>query len=270
MEAHRARKLTRMTTPKRLELDPHGDIELILESPNAQTLRWPADTPASEKRTLEETTSQPPAVKKVSLDPRTRIEPETESGLGNEPAAKPDELRMLVSSRQLCLASSTFRKMLSGSWHEASSTDTTVREVRATEWDASALLIVLDIIHGHLVTVPKSVDLELLATIAAIVDYYDCHEITEPHIDAWIRQLQGDLPSLYGKQCMLWMSISWVFLRVDILREMTRLAVRGCQRPIETMSLPVPDVLSRKYMVLFVGNHLPFPLLSLRFNKSET
>ncbi|KAL7795234.1 hypothetical protein V8C37DRAFT_401048 [Trichoderma ceciliae] len=135
--------------------------------------------------------------------------------------------------------------MLSGPWYEATSSGKVTREIRTSEWDAEAFLTILDIIHGQHALIPKSVSLELLAKIAAIVDYYDCNDVVEIFVDRWILLLQDELPSSYGKECMLWMSISWVFLRVDVLQSMTKIAIVGCRQRIQTMSLPLPDALTR-------------------------
>lgn len=40
----------------------------------------------------------------------------------------------------------------------------------------------LDIMHGKHLAIPQTVDLELLANIACVVDYYDCHEAVEPFV----------------------------------------------------------------------------------------
>jgi hypothetical protein len=36
--------------------------------------------------------------------------------------------------------------------------------------------------HGKHLAIPQTVDLELLANIACVVDYYDCHEAVEPFV----------------------------------------------------------------------------------------
>ncbi|EXK96542.1 hypothetical protein FOQG_03546 [Fusarium oxysporum f. sp. raphani 54005] len=63
------------------------------------------------------------------------------------------EVRMRVSSRHLTMASHYFRSVIQGPWREASSTSSffgkPLRQVTAFGWDAVALAIVLDIIHGR-------------------------------------------------------------------------------------------------------------------------
>jgi hypothetical protein len=59
-------------------------------------------------------------------------------------------------------------------------------EVKTFECDASALLILLDIIHGHHRSVPKAMDLDLLREMAIFVDCYKCNEIVEIFSENWI------------------------------------------------------------------------------------
>lgn len=272
---------------KLLELDPNGDIELILLQPNTQALQWPADglyahnpaaaevpKPLSKKekkkkqRRAQNTTlfGEPPPA--AESGPPAEPEPAAELHTCSEykevlpfwlessdthalkkltPISRNgeiNEVRMLVSSRHLCLASSTFRTMLQGPWHEGCSNDEPTRQITTTEWDAEALLIVLDMVHGHHRAVPRSISLEMLAKIATIVDYYNCHEVTEVFVDHWILGLENNLPFSYGIECVLWLSVSWVFSRADILKKMADIAVMECRLPIETMGLPFPDTLS--------------------------
>lgn len=227
---------------KSLELDPSGDINLVLLQPNSQKLRWSTDAPAAEDGYAED--SEDVLNPEATLDIEPTLNPG--SDVQSKPEEESNELKMLVSSSHLCLASSTFRKMLRGPWREARSDGDAIREIQTTEWDVEALLVVLNIIHGHHRFVPKSVSLELLAKIATIVDYYKCHEITAVFVDRWLLGLEGNLPSSYGKDCVLWLSISWVFLRVDILQKMAEVAIMGCEGPVETMDLPFPNALLSK------------------------
>lgn len=290
-----------MAPPPRLELDPNGDIELILVRPDEQKLQWSSDIQKTQKKkkklrkkkaasvaqehTIEEPNSEGLAPEapsaehalpeELTVQESCNQETTPEEFGSNAPpvasgATRENELRMLVSSRHLCLASSTFRKMLSGPFLEGSSNNGLIREVRTTEWDASAFLIVQDIIHGHNVSVPNSVSVELLAKIAAIVDYYDCHDISQLFVDRWIQDLQSSFPSSYGKECMLWMSISWVFLRLEILQKMAMLAVMGCQTPVETMGLPVPETLVRKCIAFRLRDGDASPVVDpSRFKRSK-
>lgn len=93
---------------------------------------------------------------------------------------EPPSIEIWVSSRHLILASSHFRRMLKGQWEEAHSLQSNgCLRIEETDWDADALRIVMDIIHGRFRRVPKAISLEILAKIAVLVDYDECLEVVE-------------------------------------------------------------------------------------------
>ncbi|KAI8710785.1 hypothetical protein NCS52_01538300 [Fusarium sp. LHS14.1] len=101
--------------------------------------------------------------------------------LGKSPGTQHGQVsyRMLVSSSHLTQASPVFQKMLKGSFTEAVANSQGLYSITATEWDPEALVLVLDIMHGHNRSVPRKITLEMMAKVATIVDYYDCLEIVE-------------------------------------------------------------------------------------------
>ncbi|OBS14981.1 hypothetical protein FPOA_14011 [Fusarium poae] len=113
------------------------------------------------------------------------------------------EIRMLVSGKHLVLASSYFEKMFSGPFTEGKTDHSGLRQVTATDWDPEAFNIVLTIMHGYHRDVPKSLGLEMLAKLAMIVDYYECHEIIELYADIWLERLKAEAPTVYGRDCVL-------------------------------------------------------------------
>lgn len=208
-----------MTPPKLLELDPHGDSEIILSRPNSQKLQWSGWRPVTktEKRrerkkewqkeqkrdldsdTLEGSTLTAQSLSVAHLVEVTDAEPAPEfyaepapefdaepapefdsepileptvasgpsgtahdsfneseltkrppdcSGIDISATQEPEVLRLLVSSQHLRLASSMFRKMLNGPWRKGPDNAKAIREIRSSEWDAKAFVIILDIIHG--------------------------------------------------------------------------------------------------------------------------
>ncbi|KAI3537971.1 hypothetical protein CSPX01_09768 [Colletotrichum filicis] len=173
-----------------------------------------------------------------------RLHPEPETYEETKPETPEElEVRYLVSSRHLALASRYFSTKLSGPWIEAS-----VRVIdgcyhmEATDWDPEALLILMQIIHGKTRSVPRQVDFEMLAKLAVLVDYYDCHEVIEVFYSLWIEPLREDLPSLYCRDSVLWLLISHVFREDAIFKDMTGLAVLQSADPIQTMELPIPSI----------------------------
>jgi hypothetical protein len=74
-----------------------------------------------------------------------------------------------------------------------------------------------------------------------IVDYYECHEIIELHADIWLERLKSEVPTVYGRDCILCMLVSWVFSRPEMFTKMTRLAVRHSGKLIEAEDFPIPS-----------------------------
>ncbi|CAF3451611.1 unnamed protein product [Fusarium graminearum] len=152
------------------------------------------------------------------------------------------EIRMLVSGTHLVLASSYFEKMFSGPFVEGNADHRSgLRQVTASDWDPKAFNIVLTVIHGYHRDVPRSLDLEMLAKVAMIVDYYECHEIFELYAEIWIGRLQSEVPTVYGRDCILCLFISWVFSQPEMFQAMTQLALRYSGKIIEAGDIPIPS-----------------------------
>ncbi|KAI9163622.1 hypothetical protein HJFPF1_05243 [Paramyrothecium foliicola] len=205
----------------KLVLDPNGDVEIVLTSPNTQIFEW---------------------VGSEGVDVKTAAAGNMgdDSGAPSSPnLERPTELRLLASSKHLCLASPVFRKMLT--WpHRESNEKKAVHEIRATGWHAREFIMVLDAIHGRHSLIPHGVTSRSIARIGAIADFYDCHESIECFVNSWIDARSSCHPSQYGEECMLWMLISWVFLRPTICGEMAGVAMAGCPEELQTMDLPLP------------------------------
>lgn len=189
------------------ELDPQGDVLLVLRRPNLQHLGWgQADEHATDER--EYSTDQD----------------------------EDEEVRFRLSSRHLSLASPVFETMLSGGWKESTISaqqpgtasnekidkkDAALPldyEITATEWDVNVFILLMNILHGHHREVPHSVDIETLAKFSVLVDYYDCHEITDLFANIWIEDLQLCLPTVYGRHSTIWLFVSWVFSDENIFK----------------------------------------------------
>lgn len=102
-------------------------------------------------------------------------------------------------SRHLSLASPIFQCMLKRQWKEGISGGQPPRELLTSECDIEAVLVLLNIIHGRHRAVPKLVSLETLVRTAILVDYYQCHEATEVLVDRWLKALEKDFPTPYGR-----------------------------------------------------------------------
>ncbi|KAF4956613.1 hypothetical protein FGADI_3765 [Fusarium gaditjirri] len=215
------------------DIDPKGDIELILVKPNKQNivpenLHCPDDPQAQEF-------PNPPCLG------RYQVLGELYANGENAPDV---EVRMRVSSRHLTFASRTFRAMLEGPWKEGDSSLGPVRQISAKDWDAFALAIVMDSIHGRHDGIPTQITDGLLARIATIVEYYECREATHFNYQVWAHGKA--LPSELCNATLLWLHISWVFHDENRFRIAARLFLRFSKgmSHFETHELPVGGVLN--------------------------
>ncbi|KAL7755605.1 hypothetical protein ACKLNR_014132 [Fusarium oxysporum f. sp. zingiberi] len=154
------------------------------------------------------------------------------------------EFRMLVSGKHLELASSIFKIMVTGPFAEGKADLSGVRRITASDWDPEAFKIILTIMHGYHRDVPRSLSLEMLVKVAMIVNYYECLESVDSYTDIWLEGLRSELPTVYGRDCILCVFISWVFSEPIMFRNMTQLALRHSQKLIEAEDFPIPaDIL---------------------------
>ncbi|KAK0369094.1 hypothetical protein CLIM01_13545 [Colletotrichum limetticola] len=232
------------------QIDPNGDVVLILRHPSAPFAVWDADL-SFEKNSVKAPTAEvyeepePPAEAYEEQEPPAEAYEEQEPEVYHESGQdQPEEqvVKFLVSSRHLALASRYFFAKLSGPWMEAS-----VKHIDgcyhmdASDWDSDALLILMQVIHGKTRSVPRRMNLEMLAKLAVLVDYYDCHEVIEVYCPVWIESLRDTLPAEYGRDVILWLLISRVFKQDGIFQQMTQVAVSKSDDPIRTMELPIPS-----------------------------
>jgi hypothetical protein len=160
----------------------------------------------------------------------------------DRPRSEPPGIRLRVSSRHLTLASPYFATALNGPWREAAPASADLsRQIFAYDWDPQALLILMHIIHGRNRQVPRRIDLELLAKMAVLVDYYECYEAVELFVELWLQELKGEIPKQVCRELILWLCVSWVFGDADVFTSVTSIAVRYSQGPLETLGLPIPE-----------------------------
>jgi hypothetical protein len=157
---------------------------------------------------------------------------------------------MRVSSCHLILASPYFKQMLRGGWKE----DCTLSAegcltIYEEDWDPDALLILMNVIHGHTRKVARSVSLEMLAKLAVLVDYYECLEVVEVFSEIWIDQLEKGLPTTYSRDLILWICISWVFRHPLRFNVATGIALMQSKKPIQTLGLPIPETIVGRYLL---------------------
>ncbi|ORY07794.1 hypothetical protein BCR34DRAFT_570415 [Clohesyomyces aquaticus] len=248
------------------EIDPLADTILILKNPCRNFAPWnddiePADTEIADqpewKFDLIDLMKEKKAKREQGIaqtsEPAPKVDKEQQdlSGESAEPSSEPnepevDEIHYFVSSRHLMLASPWFKRTLTreGSMEAVKCSDGRYH-ISASDWDEEAFLILLNILHVRTRQVPATVNLEMLAKIAVIVNYYELEdsEAIERDIKAWIADLRNhsQIPSSYCRDLMLWICTSQVFSMRSEFEEATAVAIKTSQGRIQTLKLPIRE-----------------------------
>lgn len=256
------------------QVDPNADTVIVLRNPITNFAPW--DQPALAQKIVKE---EYPKTNESSAENTTRgsmhsthEQQSTNSLFGNgvetnstpqedpkdaieedcgEPPHENDDEDVVfyrVSSRHLILASPKFKAMLSGEkWQEGIRNEAdNLFYIYTAEWDPSAFLVVMNIMHLRNRLVPRQVTLEMLTKIAVIVDYYDCLEAVETFSPTWVGNVGGlffhttKTPEKYSRDLILWLCSTWVFRSWGPFKKATTVAIRSSDEPIRTLSLPIP------------------------------
>jgi hypothetical protein len=216
-------------------VDPVGDVIFTLESPNGPFA--PEDGTAS-----TDTDTQSPGSNALIKDdsPSDTVPPPGDIAEPKEDV-KAEPVTFRVSSRHLALASPVFKSALTGRWKESVKTEGELR-IDSQGWDATALGIFLNAIHCQYRQVPRSLEFEMLAKVAVIVDYYDAHQAIEIITPFWIGALRCTLPTItcHNRTIALWVCISWVFGDSSVLEKVTKVAIHDGRSNMTDFGLPIP------------------------------
>jgi hypothetical protein len=166
---------------------------------------------------------------------------EDESNPTSSTTASQSPVTFRVSSQHLIQASSVFKATLTGGWKEGSTTAGGCHEINAEDWDVEAMRVVLSLIHSRTSSIPRTVTLEMLSKIAVLVDYYKLHDALHFSASLWIADLRPRLPTVYGRDMMLWICVSWIFKDAAIFSIVTKIAVEQSVGSIPTIGLPIPE-----------------------------
>lgn len=232
------------------EIDPSGDAVITLRPSKAPFAVWkprPAAKDSSKTNILSSSKKVTTKKKKAKRENQLPTPPESDSDA--EPEAG---VRFLVSSRHLTSASRMIKAMLSTSsgWSEVQKDEDGLYQIEAEDWDETAFSIVLNVIHCRYRKVPETVELEMLAKIAVIVDYYQVHEAMVLASRAWLEALTEDkLPTKLNRDLCLWLTAASVFAETDIFRSLTKVAIlqswKGMKFPVD---LPIPSGVIGEYL----------------------
>ncbi|PQE18705.1 BTB POZ domain-containing protein [Rutstroemia sp. NJR-2017a BBW] len=164
-------------------------------------------------------------------------------------------VRMVLSSKHMCLASPVFKAMLQGRFKESHQLRENGKvEVPLPDDNAYAFEILARLIHGRFSTVPKQIPIWLLTAIAVLVDKYQLLEIVQLHVANW-SSCMPDLedysyPSLLDlTQCLC---SSYLLRRPVEFKRITRYMCRRNDRSVvaileeqeeltELLDLPIPQ-----------------------------
>lgn len=217
------------TMSESYDVDPDGDLKIVLSLSTSPFAQWKGDQELSP----DDSNADANDIKDAHLAAEDSL-------LGSTPC-QPIELRLKVSSKHLTLASRRFKKMLGGNWLEARTVHPDgCRHVNMEYFDPAALKILMDIIHGRTRKVPRSVELELLAKIAVLVDDLECYEEVEVFSELWLGELKHSTPDDLSRDLVLWILISIVFRQLDLFQRTTRTAIMCGTGPFESLELPIP------------------------------
>lgn len=244
-------------------IDPDGDIELILREPSSHQIipEIHSDDSSTHDDDLPDSEfDNPPATGRYAIFDELYTKPTATTGTQNvEEDHEPWEVHMRISSKPMSLVSRVFRdRLLAARYKDASahrsagssSSPPTIRRSYALGWDAVALAIVLDAIHGRHAEIPRFINLGLLARIATVVDHFKCQEAIQVFFDHWQRNIncRVDFPTALCKTALLWFYISMVFLGQEtIFESMARVVVMDFKGPdqITARELPIKATLGK-------------------------
>ncbi|POR31883.1 Uncharacterized protein TPAR_07896 [Tolypocladium paradoxum] len=227
-------------------IDPDGDVVYVFQDPRAPFAVWDDDTISDgrEPGDVQSEHTDAADAQRGAGDVGARNQSiVAHSGSQNEVGQS--EVRMLVSSKHLILASPYLKDMFTGPWKEsaaAASTDAPL-VLKGPHCAEQAMLVVMSIIHGKTRQVPRKLPFELLAEIAAVVHCYQCHQAVEVFSDLWLGACNDELPTGYGREAVLRLFVSWVFSDQNDFRSMSRLFERRSRGPLHTLNLPIPPVI---------------------------
>lgn len=234
------------TETKTYQVDPDGDLLLILHNPNKPFAVWDeGHEPPSAlivSQTQEDTwqdrsRSDSPASMHSSVDQLDEV------------TQPPSQIRYQLSSKHLMLASKVFKRMLTGDWKEANVESDGKMHINTSDWDQEALLVLMNIIHGrNRSEIPRQVDLEFLSKIAVLVDFHHCHEAIEVWFkEIWLPKLKNWVSDSCGRDLVLGLAISWTFKEAEAFRALTRTAILKTRGPLQALDLPIPSIILCRY-----------------------
>ncbi|KAJ4009907.1 hypothetical protein NW752_009081 [Fusarium irregulare] len=253
-----------------ITIDPNGDVVIVLRASQHEDANTPiAVTPPAVETTVETTTEDPsvapkktpaesPAetssaastetpTKAVDQEPtETTTEPTVEDDATHAPSATPATVTQNESKQP------SENHFICSKKHITFASRRAARELTEDKWTLNKdfplepLTIVLKIIHGKTRDIPETVTLNLLADIASIVDYLECHDALTFFGRNWLSRYSTiNLLCFMDKTLAQLIHVSFVFENASLFENVTRIAIKSSSPVVPTYNLPMQaDVLS--------------------------
>lgn len=211
--------------PPVADIDPEGDVIIVLLDITAKEAAIKQDPPAAESPGSQSTQTTP-----VEAIPRARFR---------------------VCAKHLCLASAYFKSRLGGRWSEGQELARNKSvELSLSGFDVEAVRIILNIIHGRSRQVPLSVEYQLMTGLTRLTDYLQCQEIVEPFGKHWVTP-GTTLPAKMTDQIPVWIMASICFRHAGACGHTTQIAQQCGTKPFDPGFLSIPkDYISKKEICL--------------------
>jgi hypothetical protein len=212
---------------ERAIVDPNGDTWLIIKNPKWELPAWKT-TPAA-----------------PNDDTNTAGE-----DVGNEILTKPNEVHVLVSSRQLRIVSAYFDNMFKGSYKETQLGSFDGKyHISADGWNPDALTLAMNIAHVQVKEIPDKIALTTLVELVVVTDYYAMEPAVAIYTKRWVDQHfedEEDYVTSYEVTSTLLMFLAAKFKVVDMFSNTASLAMQESVGPLQDLGLPFPkDIIGR-------------------------
>jgi hypothetical protein len=155
-----------------------------------------------------------------------------------------------VYSGALMEASPVFRKMLTGeNWAEGIRKEDGKFYITVEDANIRDLEILFNIMHANNHSIPATIDLEQLARIVVLVDYYQCVGMVAAFVPGWVnaKSRYHTVPtSIIDRDLMLWICVSYVFRLETEFSISTEVAILNSKvTSLPTYNLPIVKVTSK-------------------------
>ncbi|KAG7423122.1 hypothetical protein Forpi1262_v015769 [Fusarium oxysporum f. sp. raphani] len=158
------------------------------------------------------------------------------------------ELRLKVSQKHLTVASRRARAMFQRDYRETRKTEADGLYHWKIEplFDPEALRIVMKVIHAQAQDLPDEVTLQMIVSIAEVVDDLQCHDALSFFVKVWINRLSESVPSQMCDELVQWIFVASVFGLDEKFKQATRVAIMRSTGPIDILGLPMrPDIVDK-------------------------